>query len=128
MTFWLIYAWLPTYFKERFNLTLGSAGISATAFLQVASLVGVIVGGILALTVGRNEIFGEEYMFWQSGLLSEGPFLFAMASTSVFAIAIAGIMVFGIAKGFNDANLMPIICQVVDKRYRATGYGNYEFF
>lgn len=33
MTFWVIYAWLPTYFKERFNLSLGAAGVSATAFI-----------------------------------------------------------------------------------------------
>jgi MFS family permease len=37
MTFWVIYAWLPTYFRDGFNLSLGEAGISATAFIQVAS-------------------------------------------------------------------------------------------
>jgi dipeptide/tripeptide permease len=51
-----------------------------------------------------------------------------MASTSVYAVAIASIIVFGLAKGCHDANFMPIICQVVDKQYRATGYGLMSFF
>lgn len=127
MAFWLIYAWLPTYFKERFNLTLGGAGISATAFLQVASLIGVIAGGIIADRWSKINVKGRVYALAIAFIIG-GPFLFAMASTGVFLIAIAGITVFGIAKGFNDANLMPIICQIVDKRYRATAYGTMSFF
>lgn len=62
------------------------------------------------------------------GFIIGGPFLFLMASTRLFGIAIASIILFGLAKGFNDANFMPIICQVVDERYRATGYGIMSFF
>jgi predicted MFS family arabinose efflux permease len=127
MTFWVIYAWLPTYFKERFNLSLGGAGISATAFIQVASLIGVITGGILADRWSKSNIRGRLYVP-VIGFIIGGPFLFVMASTGVFGIAIAGIIVFGLAKGFHDANFMPIICQVVDIRYRATGYGIMSFF
>lgn len=127
MTFWLIYAWLPTYFKERFNLTLGGAGISATAFLQIASLIGVIAGGIIADRWSKINVRGRVYALAIAFIIG-GPFLYAMASTGMFIIAIAGISVFGIAKGFNDANLMPIICQIVDKRYRATAYGTMSFF
>ena len=127
MTFWVIYAWLPTYFKERFNLSLGNAGVSATAFIQVASLIGVIAGGILADRWSARNIRGRLFVP-MIGFIIGGPFLFAMASTGVFGIAIAGITVFGLAKGLHDANFMPIICQVVDVRYRATGYGIMSFF
>ncbi len=127
ITFWVIYAWLPTYFKERFNLSLGEAGVSATAYIQVASLIGVIVGGILADRWSKKNIRGRMYVP-AIGFIIGGPFLFAMASTGVFGVAIASIIVFGLAKGFHDANFMPIICQVVDKRYRATGYGLMSFF
>lgn len=127
MTFWLIFGWLPTYFKERFNLSLGDAGVSATAFIQVASLIGVIVGGILADRWSRINIRGRLYIP-MIGFVIGGPFLFIMGSTGTFEIAIASIIVFGLAKGFHDANFMPIICQVVDKRYRATGYGIMSFF
>jgi MFS family permease len=127
MTFWVIYAWLPTYFKERFNMSLGGAGISATAFIQIASFIGVIVGGILADRWSKRNIRGRLYIP-MIGFIIGGPFLFVMASTGIFGIAIACMIVFGLAKGFHDANFMPIICQVVDKRYRATGYGIMSFF
>ena len=54
-------------------------------------------------------------------------FLFLMASTTVFAIAIIAMLFFGIARGINDANLMPILRQVADARYIATGYGVLNF-
>ncbi len=127
MTFWVIYAWLPTYFKEEFNLSLGEAGISATAFIQAASFIGVITGGIIADRWSRKNPKGRVYIM-AIGFILGGPFLFLMSSTMVFGIAIASIVIFGFAKGFHDANFMPVICQVVDERYRATGYGIMSFF
>ena len=44
---------MPTYFKEQFHLDQGTAGFSATGYLQVAALVGVILGG--ALTDGWSR-------------------------------------------------------------------------
>ncbi len=46
--FWLIYAWLPTFFQEGFHLSLGEAGISGTFYVQGASLIGVLFGGYFA--------------------------------------------------------------------------------
>ena len=34
-----------------------------------------------------------------------------------------GTTAFGIGRGFSDSNLMPIVCQIVDRKYRATAYG-----
>ena len=127
MTFWVIYAWLPTYFKEGFHLSLGKAGVSATAFIQVASFIGVLVGGTLADRWARKNIKGRIFVP-AIGFIVGGPFLLLMATTNIFVIAIVGIIIFGLAKGFHDANFMPIICQVVDKKYQATGYGIMSFF
>jgi MFS transporter, Spinster family, sphingosine-1-phosphate transporter len=127
MAFWVIYGWLPTYLKEHFNLNLGEAGISATSYIQVASFIGVVVGGIIADRWSRKNVRGRLYMPI-IGFTLGGPFLFLMASTNIFGVAIAGMIVFGLARGFHDSNLMPIMCQVIDKRYRATGYGFLNFF
>jgi MFS family permease len=127
MTFWVLYAWLPTYFKERFDLSLGGAGVSATAFIQVASFIGVLLGGVWADRWSRKNERGRLYVP-VIGFIIGGPFLFLMASTGIFIIAITSIIVFGLAKGFHDSNFMPIIAQVVDKRSRATGYGLMSFF
>lgn len=127
IAFWVINAWLPTLFREGFNLSLGKAGISATAYIQVASFAGVILGGMLADRWAARNLKGRIFVP-AIGFIIGGPFLFLMASTGVFGIAIAGIILFGLSKGFHDANFMPVICQVVDKRYQATGYGIMSFF
>jgi hypothetical protein len=34
-----------------------------------------------------------------------------------------GFVLYGLGKSFGDANWMPVLCQIADRRYRATGYG-----
>jgi len=127
MSFWLIYAWLPTFFKEGFNLSLGEAGVSGTAFIQIASLIGVLIGGFLADRWAKRNNKGRLYIT-AIGFLIGGPFLYLMAAAELYWIAILGITIFGLTKGTHDANFMPIITQTVDKRYQATGYGIMSFF
>jgi MFS family permease len=126
MVFWVIYGWLPTYLKEHFNLNLGEAGISATGFIQIASFIGVVVGGSIADKWSAVNNRGRLFMPI-IGFTLGCPLLFLMASTGVFGVAVAGMLGFGLARGFHDCNLMPIMCQVIDKRYRETGYGFLNF-
>lgn len=126
MVNWLVYGWLPTYLKDHFNLNLGKAGLSATGYIQIGSFLGVIVGGILADRWFRTNVRSRLYVVI-IGFTLGAPFLFLMASTSVFTIAIMAMVVFGLARGFNDANLMPILRQIVDARYIATSYGFLNF-
>ena len=123
---WLVYGWLPTFLKEHFHLTLGKAGISATGYIQIGSFLGVIAGGVLADRWFRSNIRGRLYVVI-IGFSIGAPFLFLMSSTSVFSIAILAMIVFGVARGFNDANLMPILRQIADSRYIATSYGFLNF-
>ena len=62
------------------------------------------------------------------GFCIGGPSLCLMASTGQFAVAIAGMLFYGLARGFSDANVMPILCQIVGGKYRATGYGFLNLF
>jgi len=123
---WLIYGWLPTFLQTHFRLGLGQAGISATGYVQIGSFAGVLLGGLLADRWFRVNPRGRLYVIIL-GFTVGAPFLFLMASTYTFSIAIAGMIVYGIARGFNDANLMPVLCQVVDERSIATGYGFLNF-
>jgi predicted MFS family arabinose efflux permease len=123
---WLVYGWLPTFLKEHFHLKLGEAGISATGYIQIGSFIGVILGGFLADKWFIKNKKSRVYMII-IGFTLGAPFLFLMSSTSVFAIAIIAMFIFGIARGFNDANLMPILRQIADSRYIATGYGFLNF-
>ena len=126
LAFWGINGWLPTCLKEHFKMGQGAAGMSATGYIQVASFFGILIGGTLADRWIRRS---ERGRIWvpMIGFAIAGPCLFMSASTDIFYIAIIGLVIFGLARGFSDANMMPILCQVVDKRYRATGYGVMNF-
>ena len=123
---WLIYGWLPTFLKSHFNLDLGQAGISATGYVQIGSFAGVLLGGIVADRWHKINKRGRLYVII-IGFTIGAPFLFLMSYTYTFGVAIAGMIVYGLARGFNDANLMPVLCQVIDERYIATGYGFLNF-
>lgn len=123
---WLVYGWLPTFLKEHFHLDLGEAGISATGYVQLGSFIGVICGGLLADRWATFNPRGRLYTVI-IGFSIGAPFLFLMASTPVFIIGIIAMVIYGLSRGFNDANLMPILCQLVDNRYIATGYGLLNF-
>ncbi|MDB5111635.1 MAG: major facilitator superfamily 1 [Mucilaginibacter sp.] len=126
MVNWLLYGWLPTFLKEHFSLSLGQAGIAATGYVQIGSFIGVVCGGLLADRWSRSNPKARLYVII-IGFTLGAPFLFLMSSTSVFAIGIMAMIIYGLARGFNDANLMPILCQIVDNRYIATGYGFLNF-
>jgi MFS family permease len=123
---WLVNGWLPTFLKEHFNLNLGEAGISATGYIQIGSFLGVVLGGVLADRWSKKNQKGRIYMVI-IGFTIGAPFLFLMASTLSMTIAIVAMIIFGLARGFNDANLMPILRQVADSRFVATGYGILNF-
>jgi MFS family permease len=122
IAYWAIYGWLPTYLGDHFKLGQGAAGLSATAYLQTASFCGILVGGAWADRWSRTNLRGRLFVPLV-GFCAAGPALFLAASTDALRVAIGGLIVFGLARGFADANNMPILCQITDRRYRATGYG-----
>ncbi len=126
VAYWAIYGWLPTYLGEHFKLGQGTAGLSATAYLQTASFAGILAGGFWADRWSRCNLRGRIFVPLL-GFCAAGPALFLAASTDVLRLAVGGLIVFGMARGFADANNMPILCQITERRYRATAYGVMNF-
>lgn len=126
MANWMVNGWMPTFLRQQFDLNLGEAGLSATGYIQVGSFIGVVVGGILADYWSSRSPRGRLYAI-VIGFLLGAPALFLLSSTSLFAAAILGMLLFGLGRGFNDANLMPLLRQIVDTRYVATAYGFLNF-
>ena len=45
------------------------------------------------------------------------------AASTLLPIAIFGLLLYGLTRAFPDANMMPLLCQIVDPRYRGTAMG-----
>jgi MFS family permease len=123
---WAIYGWLPNYLREHFQLGLGAAGLSATAYIQIASFAGVLIGGACADRWSRTRPQARALVPAFAFCIA-GPCLTAAASTHLLAIAIAGLIVYGVARGSFDANQMPILRELAGPRTSATGYGLLNF-
>lgn len=124
---WAVVGWMPTYLNEHFHLSQGKAGLSATGYLQVAALIGVLVGGVWADRWSRVNERGRIYVPL-IGLLVAAPGILLASTINWLPLAITGLVLFGMAKAFGDSNMMPILCTVSDARYRATGYGILNLF
>lgn len=119
---WVIVGWLPTYYKEHFNLSQSRASLYATAFLYVMSFIGVLFGGWLADRWSRKNVRGP-ILVPAYALCVCAVAIFVGGSSNILPVAIAGFMVYAFTISFSDSNGMPILCLVSDPRYRATGYG-----
>ncbi|HTB82261.1 MAG TPA: MFS transporter [Candidatus Sulfotelmatobacter sp.] len=119
---WAIKNWLPTYLGDAFQMKQGPAGLSATVYVQFASLIGVVLGGVIAdrwmRRTNRGRIFTSA-----TGVMLIVPALLALGYAPGIGTAIGAMILFGLGWGFFDCNSMPILCQIARPEHRATGYG-----
>lgn len=119
---WATKNWLPTLFATNLGIPMSEAGPMSTITIAASSFIGVIVGGILSDNWVKRNIRGRIYTS-AIGLGMTIPALVLLGfGHSVIAIVGAG-MGFGMGFGMFDANNMPILCQIIPARYRATAYG-----
>lgn len=119
---WATKNWLPTLFSSSLNIPMADAGPLSTITIAVSSFIGVIVGGILSDRWVQHNLRGRIYTS-AIGLGMTIPALLLLGlGHHIIAIVGAGLC-FGVGYGIFDANNMPILCQFVSARYRATAYG-----
>lgn len=119
---WATKNWLPTLIADNLNLPMAQAGPLATMTIALSSFVGVILGGVLSDKWAQGNLKGRIYTS-AIGLGLTIPSLFLLGfGHSVVTVVGAGLF-FGVGYGFFDANNMPILCQFVSERQRATAYG-----
>ncbi|MCD7816097.1 MAG: MFS transporter [Bacteroides sp.] len=119
---WATKNWLPTLFAENLNLPMSQAGPLSTITIAVSSFIGVLTGGLLSDKWVQRNLRGRIY----TGAIGLGltiPSLLLLGfGHSLVAVVGAGLL-FGIGYGIFDANNMPILCQFVSAKQRATAYG-----
>jgi len=117
--------WMPTFLQRKFNMHLGDAGFNSTAYVQTASVVGVIVGGFLADMLRRRTAGGRQ-LVQAAGLLGGVPFLFFIGHALSVAALLLSMTGFGLFKGLYDANIWASLYDFVpaEQRGLATGAMN----
>jgi MFS family permease len=126
MAGWIVKDWMPDVLREQFHLGQGQAGVSAVLYVQIASLVGVALGGWMADRWMRRTIRGRIFTS-ALGVSFFLPSLFGVGDAATVDMAVGFLVLFGLGWGLFDSNNMPILCQIVRPELRATGYGVMNF-
>jgi sugar phosphate permease len=110
----IVLTWMPMFLHDKFDMHLAKAGFSATAYLQVGSVLGVLAGGFVGDKLA-SQFRGGRMLTQALGLFLGGPLIFLIGWTMSVPI-----LVF---KGIYDANIWASLCDVVRAERRATSVG-----
>ena len=119
---WAVKNWLPTLYSQNLGIEMSRAGPLSTVTIAVSSLLGVIFGGTLSDRWALRNVRGRVYTSAIGISLAIPALVLLGLGDSLFHVVTAGFL-FGFGFGMFDANNMPILCQFVSRRHRATAYG-----
>jgi MFS family permease len=117
--------WMPTFLFRKFHMSLSMSGMNGTAYLQIASVLGVIIGGYLAdrRVLRREGDRGARMAVQSLGLFCGVPFLFLSGWTTAVTLVIAAMIGFGLSKGIYDSNIWASLYDVIPVELRGTALG-----
>ncbi|MCB1207328.1 MAG: MFS transporter [Verrucomicrobiae bacterium] len=124
---WLLYGWLPTFLREKFDLNQADAAFNATVYLQATTAAGLLGGGILADALYRRTKASRLWLMTASLLLC-APCLHYLGNCETLSgtrIAASG---FGLFSGLLMGNIFPAAFEVVPSDTRASAVGLLNFF
>lgn len=124
---WMLYAWLPNFLFEKFSLSLKDAGFTASIYLQTATLVGLLGGGVLA---DRLFLRTRAARLWllTTTLVCCAPCLFFIGNSATLLATCVAAAGFGLFSGFLMGNIFPAAFEVVPADTRASAVGFLNFF
>lgn len=119
---WATKNWLPTLFADSLNIPMSQAGPISTITIALSSFLGILAGGPLSDKWVKRNVKGRVYTS-AIGLAMMIPALILLGLGKGMFAAVAAGLFFGIGYGMFDTNNMPILCQFVPSKLRATAYG-----
>jgi MFS family permease len=118
----VLLSWMPSFLFERFHLSLAMSGLTATLFIQLASMVGSPLGGWLADAL-RRRFVGGRIAVQMFGLLGAAPFVIWCGQTLSVQWLVVALTCWGLFKGIYDANIFASILDVIVPEARGTAVG-----
>jgi MFS family permease len=118
----VLLSWMPKFLYDKFSMGLAMAGLTATIFVQLASMAGAPVGGWLADTLRRRSPRGR-MIVQMIGVLCGAPFVVLCGLTSSVGMLIVALTAWGFFKGLYDANIFASVFDVVRPEARGTAAG-----
>ena len=118
----VLLSWMPAFLYEKFHLSLAMSGLTATIFIQLASMVGSPIGGWLA-DVLRRRFPGGRIAVQMIGLLGAAPFVVWCGQTLSVSSLVMALTCWGLFKGLYDANIFAAVLDVIRPEARGTAVG-----
>ncbi len=118
----VLLSWMPKFLYDKFHMSLAMAGLTATLFVQLASMAGAPVGGWLADTWRKRTPRGR-IAVQMIGVLGGAPCVALCGLTGSVGVMIAALTVWGFFKGLYDANIFASVFDVVRPEARGTAAG-----
>jgi MFS family permease len=118
----VLLTWMPTFLYDRFHMGLALAGLTATIFVQLASVGGSLTGGWLADFLRQKTPRGR-VLVQAAGVLCGAPFVAWCGMTRSVPALIVALTLWGFCKGMYDANIFASLFDVVKPEARGTAAG-----
>lgn len=118
----VLLSWMPKFLYDKFGMGLAMAGLTATLFVQLASMAGAPVGGWLA-DIWRRRTPRGRMAVQMVGVLGGAPFVALCGLTPSVGTLILALTVWGFFKGLYDANIFASVFDVVRPEARGTAAG-----
>jgi MFS family permease len=121
----VLFTWMPTYLYQKFHMSLAVAGLTATIYIQIVSMIGSPLAGWLADTL-RKRTAGGRIWVQAIGIFLEAPFAAWCALTGSTKWLIVSLIFWGFFKSFYEANIFASVFDVIrpEARGTATGFMN----
>jgi MFS family permease len=118
----VLLAWMPKFLFDKFHLSLAGAGLTATLYIQLASMIGCPFGGWLA-DILRRRFTGGRISVQALGVLCGAPFVVLCGQTQSVTWLVVALIAWGLFKSFYDANIFAAVYDVIRPEARGTAAG-----
>jgi MFS family permease len=118
----VLLSWMPSFLYDQFHMGVAMAGLTATVFVQLASMVGSPLGGWLADRLRARTPRGR-LIVQAIGVFGGAPFVAICGLTRSVAWLIVALTFWGLFKGLYDANIFASVFDVIRPEARGTAAG-----